>query len=143
MKMNFYIKSNAKEEINQIVARLSSATIFEFSNLSGPSALPAEKGVYIIFDKFTKEVLYVGKTTNLRQRLYSNHLMGPLANARLKKYLIDDAEYPDIKDLSSAKDHIRKKCAFLYLLEEDYRKRGHLEGLLSFLCDCRYVDLEH
>ena len=141
--MNCFMKQQWKEEIEQIIARLSCAAVLEYSELPGPSAIPEGKGVYIIFDKVSREVLYVGKTTNLRQRLYYNHLMGPLANARLKKYLIEDVEYSDIADLGAAKTYIRERCSFLFLLEEDYRKRGHLEGLLSFLCDCRYVDLEH
>ena len=43
---------------------------FAFSALR-PSDLPVEPGVYAIFLTDTDEALYVGRTKNLRQRLYS------------------------------------------------------------------------
>lgn len=141
--MEGLIRKNFREEIEQVIERLDCATICEFSELPGPTAIPAAKGIYIIFDKNSKKVLYVGKTTNLRQRLYHNHLMGPISNARLKKYLLEDEGYPEITDLVEAKKYIRNHCSFLYLLEDDFRERGHLEGLVSFICNCYYVDLEH
>ena len=131
------------DAVRKITEDLKCATIYDFSSLPGPSALPERAGAYIIFDKKTKEVYYVGKTTNLRQRLYNNHFMGPTTNARLKKYLIDDPAFPGISDPAGAKDFIKKNCSFVFLLESDVRERGHLEGLLSFLTDCRYVDKEH
>ena len=50
-----------------------------------PSDLGEIAAVYAIFDKENGSCLYVGRTKNLRQRIYSNHLMGPKSNARLKK----------------------------------------------------------
>lgn len=88
-------------------------------------------------------ILYVGKTTKLRRRLYTNHLMGNLATARLKKYLIDDPEMTDVSDLESAKQYIKNNCYFQYVEEPDMRKRGQLEGLFSYLLNVRYVDKEH
>lgn len=129
--------------IDEIADQLKHAVTYDFLSLSGPSVLPQSAGVYVIFDKRTYEVYYVGKTTNLRQRLYHNHLMGPTTNARLKKYLIDDSTFPKILDPTDAKKFIRENCSFAFVLEPDMRMRGHLEGLLSFLTDCRYVDKEH
>lgn len=99
--------------------------------------------VYAITDKTSGEVLYVGRTKNLRQRLYNNHLMGPLTNARLKKYLIQDPNMPEITDKESAKDYIKTKCYFQYIAESDMTKRGQIEGLISFMLDVRYMHEEH
>ncbi|MBE7019633.1 MAG: GIY-YIG nuclease family protein [Ruminococcaceae bacterium] len=99
--------------------------------------------VYAITNFKTNQVLYVGKTTRLRRRLYTNHLMGPLVNARLKKYLIDDPEIEHVVDLVTAKQFLKDNCYFQYVVETDMRKRGQLEGLFSFLLDVRYVDKEH
>lgn len=141
--MGAVVEPGRLEEVTLISQQLQAAAVLEFSTLSGPASLPEEPGVYVIWDKETGETLYVGKTTNLRQRLYKNHLMGPLTNARLKKYLIQDNWIPEITGKDAAKRYIKERCAFSYLLEGDYRKRGHLEGLVSFLCNCRYVDIEH
>ena len=141
--MGILVEGHCLDEIEHIIAQLENAAIYDFSTLSGPTALPEAAGVYAIFNKVTQEVYYVGKTTNLRQRLYNNHLMGALSNARLKKYLIEDPSFPVIVDRATAKEFIQKNCSFVYLLEPNMRLRGHLEGLLGFLTNCRYVDKEH
>ena len=113
-----------------------------FSDLK-PSSLPAEPGVYAIFHKETNETLYVGRTKNLRQRLYNNHLHGPSSNARLKKYLVEDANEPGITSLEEAKAYLRENCLFRFIIEDDTLKRGRLEGLLSFMLNVRYMYEEH
>lgn len=141
--MGISVSENRLNLVNQIADMLNHATVYEFSALSGPTALPQAAGVYVLFNKWTAEVYYVGKTTNIQQRLYYNHLMGPTTNARLKKYLIDDLSFPGILEPTNAKNFIKENCSFVFILEPDMRERGHLEGLVSFLTDCRYVDKEH
>ena len=64
---------------------LFNSKVYSFSSVV-PSELPEKAGVYVIWLKDTEEVLYVGRTRNIRQRLYTNHLMGNKSSARLKKY---------------------------------------------------------
>ena len=56
--------------------------------------------------------------------------MGSLANARLKKYLISSGE---CKDISEAKDFIKKFCSVRWIEVEDIRERGALEGYFTGL----------
>src|ERR1035438_3163295 len=72
---------------------LINGNALEYSKLK-PSEIPENSGVYLIsYGNDENEVpYYIGRTKNLRQRLYNNHLMGPLTNARLKKYLINSGE---------------------------------------------------
>lgn len=134
------------ERISEIVLlseQMKNAPKHSFSDLK-PSDLPLDLCVvYAITNKQTDEVLYVGKTTKLRRRLYTNHLMGNLATARLKKYLIDDPTVKEVYDLDTAKQYIKDYCYFQYVEESDMRKRGQLEGLFSFLLNVKYVDREH
>ena len=84
------------QEIPSLQQRMLDSKKFYFSNLK-PSDLQIDLCVvYAITNFHTNEILYVGKTTKLRRRLYTNHLMGNLATARLKKYLIDDTEITDV-----------------------------------------------
>jgi len=99
--------------------------------------------VYAIFNKDTNETLYVGRTKNLRRRLYTNHLMGPQTNARLKKYLVEDSNEPTIKTMGDAKTYLKEHCYFQYIPESDTRIRGQIEGLLSYVLDVRYMHEEH
>ena len=131
------------QEIPILYAQMQDSKKYSFSDLK-PSDLNEHLCVvYAITNFRTQEILYVGKTTKLRRRLYTNHLMGNLATARLKKYLIDDPQMTDVSDLESAKQYIKSNCYFQYIEEPDMRKRGQLEGLYSFLLNVRYVDKEH
>lgn len=95
-----------------------------------PSQIPKEAGVYLITSRKsgTEEPYYVGRSKNLRQRLYRNHLMGHLTNARLKKYLISSGE---CADLITAKQFIRSHCVARWIQEKDIRKRGAIEGYVT------------
>ena len=137
---NYMIRLNsAKEGINELLESKS----YDFATLR-PSDLEEKLPVvYAIFDKSDGSCLYVGRTKDLRRRLYTNHLMGPVTNARLKKYLIGDDDFPDINSLADAKKFLISRCCFKYLAVPDVRARGQLEGLLSYLLDVRYIHEEH
>ena len=108
-----------------------------------PSDLQEIAAVYAIFDKEDGSCLYVGRTKNLRQRLYNNHLMGPKSNARLKKYLTEDEKRPDIPTMEAAKQFLKDRCYFQYLPVSVMRERGQIEGLLSYLLNVQYIHEEH
>ena len=107
---------------------LSSAPL-PFSSMK-PSRIPKEGGVYVITAKLDGREIpyYVGRSKNLSRRLYTNHLMGPLANARLKKYLVNTGECADI---AAAKQFIRSSCIARWIIEPDIRKRGAIEGYVT------------
>lgn len=133
----------AMNEGRLITQQLLTATPLYFRDLR-PSAIPEDiSGVYAIFDDETQETLYVGRTKNLRRRLYTNHLHGPKANARLKKYLVEDETQEKIKDMADAKQYLKDKCYAKYIVVDDIVQRGRIEGLLSFLLNVRYIHEEH
>lgn len=127
---------------NEIWNKVFSSRVYFFSTVV-PSELPVKAGVYVIWLKDTEEVLYVGRTTNIRRRIYTQHLMGNKTSARLKKYLVDDENLPDIVEYSDAKQYMKDNCCFQFILIKDNNERGHIEGLLGFLTKVRYVQKEH
>lgn len=130
---------SARDIYNQFINEVA----YSFSGLK-PSDLPQKAGVYIIMIKDTEEVLYVGRTRNIRQRIYNNHLMGNKSTARLKKYLVEDnVRHPDIKEYTDAKEYLKEECIFRYILIENNNERGHIEGLMGYLTDARYIESEH
>lgn len=129
-------------EAKAIVEQLTNSRKFFFSELK-PSDLQERAGVYAIFDKETGENLYVGRTKNLKQRLYKHHLMGPKSNARLKKYLVEDPLVTGITSMEQAKQFLKDQCYFQFLLVDDMRQRGQIEGMLGFFLDVRYIHEEH
>ena len=131
------------EAAAEITNKIRSARKYYFAELK-PSQL--EDGlavVYAITNCDTEEVLYVGRTKNLRRRLYTNHLMGPASNARLKKYLVEDDREPTIVTMEDAKRYLKDHCYFQYIAVEGLHERGKIEGLLSYMLDVRYIDEEH
>lgn len=131
------------DSAREIYDKVFQSKIYSFSSIVR-SELPEEAGVYVIWVKKTEEVLYVGRTRNIKQRLYTNHLMGNKSSARLKKYLVDDnVNHPEIDDYSKAKEYIRQNCNFQFILCEDNNERGHIEGLLGYLTQARYIETEH
>ena len=70
-----------------------------------------------------------------KERIYKNHLMGPLANARLKRYLIGSGECTDIRD---AKEFIRGRCYARWIEESNIRNRGAIEGYTTGLLFPKY-----
>lgn len=108
-----------------------------------PNSLPKTAGVYLITGIENGEEIpyYIGRSKNLRQRLYNNHLMGPLTNARLKKYLIGDGVCSNIQ---AAKEFILRNCAARWIEEENYRRRGAIEGSCTSILFPKYgIDEEH
>ena len=131
------------QEARKIADQLLSSERIDFKGLT-PSRLENKLPVvYAIIDRRDGKVLYVGRTKSLRRRLYTNHLMGPATNARLKKYLAEDPERPDIPDMNTAKQYLIDCCYFQYIPVEDMRTRGQIEGLLSYLLDVQYIHEEH
>lgn len=131
------------QKASGLAGQLLSAPCYDFADLT-PSKL--ENGlavVYAIFDKTDGSTLYVGRTKNLRQRLYYNHLMGPKSNGRLKKYLAEDDSRPDIPDMEAAKKYLIDNCCFRYIPVCDVVTRGQIEGLMSYLLDVKYIHEEH
>lgn len=116
-----------------------------FFQLLKPAMLEEDLAVvYAIFDKNTDEALYVGRTKKLRRRLYTNHLQGNKSTARLKKYIIEDnMTFQHISTYDQAKEWMKYNCYFQYLPIQDSRKRGHIEGLIGYLLDSKYIEDEH
>lgn len=126
---------------DEVWNKIISSQIYAFSSVT-PSQLPQNAGVYIIWLKDTQEVLYVGRTKKIRQRI-KQHLDGNEASARLKKYLVDDKELTDIVSYDDARQYMKDNCCFQYILVEDDDERGRIEGLFEFMAMVRYIQKEH
>ena len=138
---DYYLERNRKAIA--IADEIWNGRVYTFEKLV-PSMLDEQAaGVYIIATIEKNEVLYVGRTTNIRRRLYTNHLQGNKSTARLKKYLVEDSEYPDITSMEEAKIWLKKHCYFKFIERDDYRERGQIEGVLGYMFHVKYIENEH
>lgn len=110
------------------------------------SILPVYSGVYIVSVATGKreKFIYVGRTTNMQERLYRNHLMGNTKASSLKKYLCEDAELSEIKIALEAKEYMRKNCSVRFIQEDDMYTRGILEYYFTAVLKTKYgISKEH
>lgn len=111
-----------------------------------PSDLPEKAGVYLIVENIqgVEIALYVGRTKNIKRRIYVNHIMGDKANARLKKYIYEDKNHLCYNNFKNAKLYLQENCQVKWILEDDFRKRGALEGYFTAKFFPKYgISIEH
>jgi len=131
---NRFLKASLKQLLSRPPVKFAEMT---------PSMLPQIAGVYLItkLEGGSEIPYYIGRTKNIRQRLYGDHLMGSLANAPLKKYLIDNQECSTIEE---AKEFIQRRCMARWIEESDYRNRGAIEGYCTAVLFPAYgIEEEH
>lgn len=92
-----------------------------------PSSISSDGGLYFISDlsQRNEEIIYIGLSGNLSQRIYTNQLQGAELDSQIKIALI---KHGRAKDLDSAKDYLRKFCAVRFDVVPDYREREMREG---------------
>lgn len=127
------------ERIQSLKSKLDNlltANPIPYLNLT-ESQLPKAGGVYLISANVNGAVTpyYVGRTSELARRLYTNHLMGNKSTARLKKYMVESGEASNMK---VAKNFLRKNCSIQWVLEGEYRNRGALEGFFTSVLFPKY-----
>lgn len=128
-----YLNSNEWSNfLNDSLKRLLEMKPVPYTGIT-PSVLPMRAGVYLISEIIDgiEVTLYVGRSKNLQERIYRNHLMGDLTNARLKKYIVNDSAHPAFGDKELAKKHIKTNCQVRWIFEDDFRRRGALEGYFT------------
>lgn len=137
--MEHYKSEEWRAYLNNSLEQILLMEKIPFTSIT-PSILPQQKGIYIISEKLkeVEVILYIGRSKNLRNRIYTNHLHGSIANARLKKYMINDAGHICFENLEMSKKYIKEKCFVRWLFEEDVRKRGALEGYFTAMLFPKY-----
>ena len=133
------------EKLESIIARykeltqllLASAHIAFDERLRG--ALPVEGGVYRVFEIGAnwQDSVYIGKSTNLQNRIYHDHLMGNRQASTLKKKLIANGLFPDE---NAVKQYLRQKCLVQFVVIQDDAERTSFEHFAVAVLRPKYND---
>lgn len=117
----FYLTKWLEELLHQEPVRFNSII---------PSVIPSEGGVYLISNilQGNEEVVYVGQSSNLSQRIYTNQFQGDKMGSQIKTALI---KHGYAKNLVSAKDYLKKFCSVRFDIIPDYREREAREGFVK------------
>ena len=97
-----------------------------FSDMQ-PGDIPQTGGVYLVsdFGHGREEIVYVGLTGKLRQRVWSNQYRGNEKSAPVKVALVHLGR---ATDMTSAKEYMHEHSAVRFDVVPDYREREMREG---------------
>lgn len=84
--------------------------------------VPEKPGVYIIFND-RGEVIYVGRTKNLRRRLLGDHRRGNVRGSQFRKALMQNYGFKSEEQVNNYVD----QCTFKFKEIEDPQERIRLE----------------
>ena len=108
--------------------RLLSNTDHSFDELPPVSVLSRSLGVYVIFDKRSKEVIYAGRSKNLRRRLLGDHRRGNIDGSQFRKALGRSIGTANEKEIS---EYIRKNCTYRFLKLNNFEEAVRLEHFIT------------
>lgn len=90
-----------------------------------PSAnVPKDPGVYVIYNKTAKRIIYAGRTSNLRRRLLGNHKRGNIEGSQFRKALKRDQALSTEKEITN---HILENCSFQFMKIDNFENIIRLE----------------
>ncbi len=127
----------SKSELDTFIAELLASEWLCFDNLMHLN-LPNEGGIYRICD-FSKQepgLMYVGKSNNLRRRLYSNHFNGPAGNSTLRRKLLRNDFHGELE----VTNYLQASCKAQYIIVEDERFRCFAEHYAISVLQPQYND---
>lgn len=115
-------KLNTSEPANEVQARINFLMKYVNQLRSKPKMrfdsrnVPEEKGLYAIYDE-NDDLIYVGRTSNLKRRILGNHRSGNVRGSAFRRALMREKGFETERELS---EYIRGNCAFQYLpLDEE------------------------
>ena len=102
-------------------------TDHSFNDVS-KSDLPKSLGVYVICDKRANEIIYAGRTKNLRRRLLGDHRRGNIDGSQFRKAFGRNIGTTDENVIS---ENIRQNCTYGYLPIENFEDAVRFEHFVT------------
>jgi len=96
---------------------------YNFTEVSS-SVVPEKAGVYVIYDKRVKAIIYVGRTKSLRRRLLGNHKRGNIRGSQFRRALKQNFS---LKSESEITSYILENCSFQFLAIKEFEEIVRLE----------------
>ena len=105
--------------LNQPVYRFATVTL---------RRVPKESGVYLIHDDSLKQIIYAGRSKNLRTRLLQQHRKGNVRGSQFRKALGQKHEFGSEPEISA---YIRDNCSFQFLPVDKFDEMVRLEHFVT------------
>jgi excinuclease UvrABC nuclease subunit len=89
--------------------------------------VPKKPGVYTISDETSHQIIYAGRTKNLRRRLLGDHRRGNIRGSQFRKALAQSLGTESEKEI---RKYIETNCSFRFLVVENFEETVRLEHFL-------------
>ena len=86
--------------------------------------VPKDPGVYIIYNKTAKRIIYAGRTSNLRRRLLGDHKRGNIEGSQFRKALKRDQVLSSEREITN---YILENCSFQFMKVDNFENMIRLE----------------
>ena len=107
----------------EMMRKLLDEPSYNFTEVSS-SVVPEKAGVYVIYDKRVKAIIYVGRTKSLRRRLLGNHKRGNIRGSQFRRALKQNFS---LKSESEITSYILENCSFQFLAIKEFEEIVRLE----------------
>ena len=107
----------------ELIKKLLARSSHGFSTAASIN-VPKKPGVYVIYDRKTDALIYVGRTGDLRRRLLGDHKPGNIEGSQFRKALM---QHFSLRSESEVSKYILANCSFQFIPIEDFEKTVRLE----------------
>jgi hypothetical protein len=111
------------EKLKQILSQ----PVYRFATVTS-KRVPTEPGVYIIHDDSAKQIIYAGRSRNLRIRLLQQHKQGNIRGSQFRKALGQKHSLDSEAEIS---EYIIDNCSFQFFSVESFEEMVRLEHFIT------------
>jgi excinuclease UvrABC nuclease subunit len=111
------------EKLKQILGQ----PVYRFATATS-RRVPKESGIYIIHDVSSKQIIYAGRSKNLRVRLLQQHRQGNIRGSQFRKAL---GQKHNLNSETEISNYIRENCSFQFLPVENFEEMVRLEHFIT------------
>lgn len=123
-----------------MMKKLLAGSKYNFAEVSSTD-VPKEPGVYVIYDKIEKAIIYAGRTKNLRRRLLGDHRRGNIKGSQFRRALKRNLAFELESEITS---YILENCSFRFMVIEEFEEMVRLEHFITaVLAPVLNIKLKH
>ena len=111
------------EKLKQILNQ----PIYSFAEATSKQ-VPATSGVYVIYDHSSNQMVYAGRSKNLRARLLQQHKTGYIRGSFFRKNL---GQKHNLDSVTKISNYIKDNCSFKLLEVKSYEEMVRLEHFIT------------
>lgn len=111
----------------EMMKKLLAEPSYNFADIPSMN-VPKELGVYVIYDRRVKAIIYAGRTKNLKRRLLGDHRRGNIKGSQFRRVLKRNLALESESEITS---YILENCSFQFMVIEEFEEIVRLEHFIT------------